>query len=115
MTSLELARRVASVASDTKAIDIVILDLRKLTSFTDYFVICSGGSDRQVQAIVHNICDVLTEKAGRTPLSREGEDSCRWVLVDYGDVVAHVFYKDDRLFYQIERLWADAPQVKVSR
>lgn len=105
-----LAKKVASIASDHKAVDIKVLDLRGLTSFTDYFVIASGTSDRQVQAIAGAIREEL-KKTGRMPISEEGMNSGRWALVDYGDVVAHVFYGEEREYYQLERLWHDAPRV----
>lgn len=110
MTPRNLAKRIATIASDHKAIDIAVLDLRKLTSFTDFFIICSGASDRQVQAIARAIHHEIKE-AGRLPLGEEGIDSGRWALLDYGDVVTHVFYQEERDYYQLERLWHDAPRV----
>ncbi|MBI4211201.1 MAG: ribosome silencing factor [Deltaproteobacteria bacterium] len=110
LTAKQVAKLIAKAASDTKAIDIVVLDLGKVTSFTDYFVICSGASDRQVQAIVNAIEDALKDK-GRRPLSIEGQGTGHWTLVDYGEVVAHVFHQTEREYYQIERLWNDAPRV----
>lgn len=96
-------------AQNMKAIDLVALDLRELTSFTDYFLVCSGTSDRHVQAIAEEIHQTI-KKTGELPVSYEGYDSGQWVLLDFGDVVAHIFQADAREFYQIERLWADAPQ-----
>lgn len=112
MTPQRLAHHVAKAAFDKKAFDILILDLRGVTSFTDYFVICSGSSDRQVKAIGDAICAALKAK-GRIPLSKEGEKEGIWVLVDFGDVVAHVFHQHERDYYQIERLWSDAPRVAI--
>lgn len=112
MTPRVLARRIAKIADDHKAIDITVLDLRKLTSFTDYFVICSGASDRQVMAIADAIREEL-KKDGRPPLGEEGMRTGLWVLLDYGDVVAHVFYYTMRNRYQLEKLWYDAPQIAV--
>jgi ribosome-associated protein len=111
MTPRNLAKKIAKIADDHKAFDIRILDLRKLTSFTDYFVICSGNSDRQVAAVADAIHEDL-RKVGRRPLGEEGLREGQWALMDYGDVVAHVFYKDARDYYQLERLWHDAPSVK---
>lgn len=108
-----LAKTIARIAADHKAVDIKILDLRKLTSFTDYFIICSGASDRQVQAVANSVYDDL-KKAGRLPISEEGVQTGLWALLDYGDVVVHVFYQDEREHYQLEKLWHDAPRVKFS-
>lgn len=110
MTSRLLARKIAKIASAHKAGDIIVLDLRKLVSFTDYFVIASGGSDRHVQAIADSIHDDI-RKAGRLPLGEEGMRQGHWALIDYGDVVAHIFYESDRRHYQLERLWHDATRV----
>ena len=110
MTTRTLAKRIAEIASDKKAIDILVLDLRKLTSFTDFFVIASGASDRQVQAIADAIHREIKD-AGRMPLGEEGMRTGHWALLDYGDVVTHVFYHADREHYQLERLWFDAPRL----
>jgi ribosome-associated protein len=100
----------AQAASSKKAVDIVILDVGKLIGITDYFVICSGNTERQVKTIVEEIERRLREE-GVKPYRREGEREQRWVLVDYLDVVVHVFHREDRDFYDLERLWSDAPQV----
>jgi len=110
MITRTLARRIAKIASEHKAVDIAVLDLRKLTSFTDFFVVCSGKSDRQVQAIAEAIEGELRD-AGRKPIGEEGVRSGHWALIDYGDVVTHVFYQADREHYQLEKLWFDAPRV----
>jgi ribosome-associated protein len=110
MTSRALAKKIASLASDHKAIDIAVLDLRKLTSFTDFFIICSGASDRQVQALASAIYDGL-KKLGHLPLGEEGLRTGHWALIDYGDVVTHIFYASDRVHYQLEKLWYDAPRL----
>ena len=111
MTTRTLAKRIAEIASDKQAIDILVLDLRKLTSFTDFFVICSGASDRQVLAIARAIHDSLKKDHGVMPMGEEGMNSGHWALLDYGDVVTHVFYQEDRDHYQLEKLWFDAPRV----
>jgi len=111
MNSKTIAEHIAYAASKMKAKDIVIIDLRSLTSFTDYFVICSGTSDRQVSAIAETVKVDMKAKEQR-PLGIEGQDEGRWVLVDYGDVVAHVFHEEDREFYELEKLWGDAPRVE---
>lgn len=111
MTSRTLAKKIAQIASDHKAENIEILDLRKLTSFTDFFVICSGNSDRQVYAIADSIMDEIKTK-DRHLISEEGKEAGKWALLDYGDVVAHVFYREEREHYRLEDLWFDAPRVK---
>lgn len=111
-TYQSLALSAAQLAYDTKAEDIMVLDLTKLPSFTDYFVICSGTSDRQVQAICDRIHRTLKEK-GQFPLGIEGRDKAHWILMDYGPVVVHIFYSETREHYAIERFWGDAPQLKI--
>jgi ribosome-associated protein len=108
--SRELALVAAQAASSKKAMDIAILDVSTLIGITDYFVICSGNTERQVKTIVDEIERRLRED-GVKPYRREGEREQRWVLVDYLDVVVHVFHQEDRDFYNLERLWSDAPVV----
>lgn len=108
-----LAKKIASIASDHKAEDIVVLSLAGLTSFTDFFMVCTGNSDRQVSAIADSIRAEI-KKDGRLPLGEEGIQEGRWALLDYGEVVVHVFYKELRDYYQLERLWHDAPRLKIS-
>ncbi len=112
--SREKAFLCARAALDHKAIDLVILEVQKISSFTDYFVICSGSSDRQVQAIAAHIEEKLGQQ-GINPLSVEGQREGRWILLDYGEVVAHIFYQPVREFYDLERLWADAPRAELPR
>ena len=100
----------AKAASDLQADDIVILDLKKLTSFTDYFVICGGRSDRQVRSIAEAVEKNLKGQ-GIHPLGVEGEGEGHWVLMDYGSVVVHVFYHEVREYYSLEKLWSDAETV----
>jgi ribosome-associated protein len=102
-----------NAALKKKAMNLIILKVQELSSFTDFFVICSGSSDRQVQAIADSIQTDL-KKSGQLPLGIEGGRSGKWVLMDYGDVVVHVFYEATREFYDIERLWADAPSMTVN-
>jgi len=90
----------------------VILEVKNLSSFTDFFVICSGNSDRQVQAIAAHLEEKLGQ-GGIRPLSIEGKREGRWILLDYGDVVIHVFYQPVREFYNLERLWSDAPRIEL--
>jgi len=95
-----------------KAKNLTILNVKEVSSFADYFIICSGTSDRQVQSIAASIRENLKEY-GITPLGIEGESLGKWVLMDYEDVIIHVFYEPIREFYDIERLWPDAPRMEV--
>jgi ribosome-associated protein len=95
-----------------KAKNLTILNVKEVSSFADYFIICSGTSDRQVQSIAASIRENLKEY-GIIPLGIEGESLGKWVLMDYEDVIIHVFYKPIREFYDIERLWPDAPRMEV--
>lgn len=104
---LQMAHRAVELASDKKASDIVLLDVRELTTMTDYFVICSGASDRQLAAIAGGIEEGLKED-GEPALSREGDASSHWLLVDFGGVIVHVMSKPERDFYQLEKLWSEA-------
>lgn len=108
--SRELAKLIAQLADNKKAEDITVLDIGKLLIITDYFVICSGKTERQVKTISETIQEEL-DKEGIRPLGMEGEREARWVLLDYGDVVVHVFLTEEREFYQLERLWRDAPRL----
>ena len=102
----------ARAAIDKKAENVKILNLTQLSGFTDYFMICSGMSDRQVQAIADSICSVMKNE-GREILSTEGYSDGRWILLDYGDVVIHIFLDALRDYYDLETLWVDAPAVKI--
>ncbi|MDX1775760.1 MAG: ribosome silencing factor [Desulfobulbales bacterium] len=111
-SSRELAELCARAALDKKAEDPVILDVRKLCSFTDFFVIISGRSTRHVQSLAEAIEAELRSK--RLSTSRaEGINEGTWVLLDYGDVVVHIFYSETRKFYDIEGLWHDAPRISL--
>jgi ribosome-associated protein len=106
----ELAHRIVDVASDKKASDIVLLRTAEVTTMADYFVIASGRSDRQVQALSKAIVDELRDE-GIKPLGIEGQSSARWVLLDYGSVIVHLFAPEEREYYGLERLWNTATQV----
>jgi ribosome-associated protein len=106
-------REAVAAAEDRKAIDLKVLHLAKVSDFTDYFLICSGTSERQVQAIADAIQARLRSKHVR-PLHVEGYNRGQWVLLDYGDLVVHVFQEEPRRFYALERLWGDAPDVTPS-
>ena len=111
-SSREKAFLCAQALMDRKAMDLVILEVKDLSSFTDYFLICSGNSDRQVQAIATHAEEKLGQE-GLHPLGIEGKRDGRWVLLDYGEVVIHVFYHPVREFYDLERLWSEAPQLEL--
>jgi ribosome-associated protein len=108
-----LARDIAELAADRKAQDIVQLDLRGIIGYTDYFVICTGRTDRQVKAIHDAIHAGMKERHGMRPGRVEGLTQARWVLMDYLDVVVHVFTPETRSFYRLEQLWGEAPTLAV--
>ncbi|MNO14543.1 Ribosomal silencing factor RsfS [compost metagenome] len=107
----ELMNLAVSAAEDKKAMNIVTLDLKGVSLIADYFVICHGNSDTQVQAIATEIRKRVQE-AGTEIRGIEGMNSARWVLMDLGDVVVHIFHRDEREYYNIERLWSDAKVVE---
>ena len=110
--ALSLARRIVDLASDKQASDIVLLDIRGISLIADYFVICTAGSERQTAAILRDLSDKLVEEfPGRKPLHTEGASDSGWVLLDYGDVIVHVFSAAQRAFYNLEQLWAAATPI----
>lgn len=112
MTVEEIAQLVAEAAEDKKAENVMILDIKGLSVIADYFVICHGNSETQVQAIASEIKKKMAEQEIAVN-GVEGFDHARWVLIDIGDVVVHVFHRDEREFYNLERLWGDARVVKL--
>ncbi len=106
------AIRAAEIAFDKKAEGLAVLDVRNLVSYTDYFLICHGRSDRQVQAITEAIESTLKAE-GIRPLAVEGTATGQWVLMDYDDLVVHVFYEPVRAYYDLDGLWMDAPRVRL--
>jgi ribosome-associated protein len=114
MTPEDLAAAAIEYAADRKALDIVQLDLRGIIGYTDYFVICSGRSDRQVKAIHDAIYQGMKSEHGRLPRRVEGLSQARWILMDYLDVVVHVFTPETREYYRLEQLWGEAPVQVVS-
>ena len=104
---------VAEAALDRKAEDIVALDVRKLTPFTDTFIIATGTSDRHARSIADSITEAMA-KRGEKPLGTEGREEGRWVLIDLDDVIVHVFQDEVRREYDLERLWSDAPALDVA-
>jgi len=107
---LELARRIVDLAEDKKAADIVLLDLTALTTLADYFVICSGGSERQLDAIADGIVGPLRDEKTK-PFGREGTPISHWVLLDYGSVVVHILTPPERDYYGLEKHWAEAKTI----
>jgi ribosome-associated protein len=105
--------QIAELSLDKRAEGVVVMDLRGLSSITDYFVICSGASDTQVKAIADHIEDEL-QKQRVKPWHREGYSNLQWVILDYVDVVVHVFLPEVREFYSLERLWGDAETTEVT-
>ena len=110
--SLAAAKVAIAAALDKKAIEPVLIDVCGRASYADFIAVVSGRSDRQVEAIAQGVCEAMAAK-GRRPLGREGARNGRWVLVDFGDVVMHVFYHPVREVFDIESLWIDAPRVKL--
>jgi len=111
-TARPTAVAIAKAGLDKKAEDVTVLDVRGLTSYADYFVVMTADSDRQASAIADHVEDQMKE-LGVSKISVEGYETGRWILVDYGDVVAHVMNKESRGFYDLEGLWADAPRFQV--
>ncbi|TYR82343.1 ribosome silencing factor [Priestia megaterium] len=112
MNQRDMLSLIVKAADDKKALDLVALDMQGISLVADYFVICHGNSDKQVQAIAREV----KEKANEHDIQvkrMEGFEEARWVLVDLGNIVVHIFHKDDRGYYNLERLWGDAPSVNV--
>lgn len=103
----------AGAAADKKALDIVAIDVASLLVVTDYFVICTGTNDRQVRTIADEVEERLRVECGLKPIGREGEAEGKWVLLDFVDVVVHVFQPAEREFYRLEKLWSDAPRLEL--
>jgi ribosome-associated protein len=108
--SEELADRIARIASDRKAIDLVVVDLRGMVGYTDFFVVCTGNTERQTKAIHDAVYRELKDDLGLLPKRAEGLAEARWILLDYLDAVLHVFTPEAREFYRLDNLWGDAPK-----
>ena len=104
--------RAIAAAEDKKAMDLVVLDLRKAAGFTDFFLIASGGNPRQIRAIADSVVEALAEE-GVKPAHVEGYDRSEWILLDYFDFIVHIFATETRLFYGLERLWGNADRVEI--
>lgn len=109
--SLEIALACARFADDVKADNVVILDVRKISSITDYFVICSATSEPHLKAIRRDIMEGVQESLSEKPAYAEGNPTSHWLVVDYIDVMVHIFHEETRTFYALEDLWKDAPRV----
>ena len=109
----EEVKRALHYASEKKAFDMVALDLREIASFAEFFIICSGANQRQVQAISDEISEQLKKELKARPVRIEGYRTGEWVLLDYGDFIVHIFEKDARDFYDLQRLWRDAKRVDL--
>lgn len=109
----QLALSCAKAAIDKKAEDVRVLDLRGISGFTDFFVICSASSEPQLKAIGSGIREVARQECGRTPLNADGNPASQWIAIDYGGVIAHIFLGDKRDFYGLETLWRDARNVPL--
>lgn len=113
LTGEQIARRIADLLDDKKGVEIVALDVRGLANFADYFVFCSGRSDRQTKALHDAVREGMKEDPGMLPVHTEGERERRWILLDYGDVIAHVMVPEVREYYRLEQLWSDAPKLEL--
>jgi ribosome-associated protein len=112
--SREKAIEAARIAISKKAKDTLILELKNLSTITDYFIICSGESFTQVKTIAETIEEKFS-KNKIFPLGKEGLNSARWVLMDYGDIVIHIFHDESRAYYELEKLWLDAPRISINK
>ncbi|MFD1362992.1 ribosome silencing factor [Lentibacillus salinarum] len=112
MDNKAIIQTIADACDDKRAEDIVALDMQDVSLMTDYFLICHGSNERQVQAIARGIKDTMDE-TGVEVRRMEGFDQARWILVDLDDIVCHVFHKDERHYYNLERLWGDAARVEL--
>lgn len=110
--SLRMAKLAYTALDEKKAEDITIIDISEISVIADYFIIANGTSTRQVQSLVDNVSDHL-QKEGFEPKRIEGTNTSHWILVDYGDIIVHVFTKEDRLFYDLERIWKDGKEISI--
>jgi ribosome-associated protein len=113
METKQLVYTAAKAADDKKAQDIIVLNMEGVSLIADYFIICHGNSEKQVQAIAEEVKDKAQEN-GILIKRLEGKDEARWILVDLGGVIVHIFHKDERSYYNLEKLWGDAPQLDIA-
>lgn len=114
MTSLEHARRIAGLAQEKLAHDVVILDMRPVVAYTDYFVLCTGQNPRQVLSIYDEVHQRMKHDVRLLPTSVDGQREASWIVADYLDVVLHIFTPEARQYYRLEELWGDVPSVEVA-
>lgn len=114
MTSLEKAQAIVKILDEKKGRDIQVLEIKGLSTLGDYFVLVSGGSNTQVKALSDDVDEEMHKKFGVNPERIEGLQTAEWVLMDYSDVMVHIFQEEPRSFYNLERLWIDAPRVDIS-
>ncbi len=113
MKVTELVKKAYQALEDKKAEDIHVLDIRQISILADYFIIASGANKNQIQAMIDNVEEELG-KCGCHPRQVEGYDTAGWILMDYGDIIIHVFSEEDRLFYDLERIWRDGKLVDIN-
>lgn len=109
-TSKEMTKMACAALDDKKALDIKVIDIREVSVMADFFIIASGSNQNQVQAMMDNVDETLG-RAGYEPKHIEGSRNSNWILMDYGDVIVHLFDEENRLFYDLERIWRDGKQV----
>jgi ribosome-associated protein len=114
MTPEAIAAAVGEYATDVKAENLITIDLREYISYTDYFVICTGRSDRQVKAIHDRVAEGMKREHDMRSIRVDGASQAQWILMDYGDVVVHIFTAEMREYYQLEKLWGEAPQLEMA-
>ena len=114
LTPIEHARRIAALAQEKLAADVVILDMRPVCSYTDFFVVCTGQNPRQTKAVYEEVRERLKKEEGLLPRAVAGERQATWILADYLDVVLHVFTPEAREYYRLEELWGDVPSVELA-
>lgn len=120
MTSLQddntalLLKSIGEALLEKKGEDIYQLDVSKISTITDYFIICHAGTDTQVRALANNVVQKTSEDVQEKPVRKEGLDSRRWITLDYVNVVVHIFLKDLRTYYQLEKMWSDAPLLEIT-
>ncbi|WP_185624141.1 ribosome silencing factor [Peptostreptococcus canis] len=114
MSVENMVKKIYDAINDKLGEDIAILNIGKVSSLCDYFIIASGSSSRQVKAIADSVEDALTE-VGIEPRGKEGKDTQSWILLDYGDIMVHIFDEENRGFYNLEKLWKDAPYIDMEK
>lgn len=114
MTSNELVKIAYNALDEKKGINISVIDISEISTIADYFIIAGGNNENQVKALANNVEEKLYKAEEITPKHIEGYDNANWILMDFGDIIIHIFNEEDRLFYDLERIWRDGKQVEVS-